>query len=265
MGTRLRHLYESLSGFSVGTQIVLLDEFITAFNSESRTTLANLFHEALMENRLLPEISEPIISDEMLEKRHKTEQERQAREKESKGTVSVTNHLKRRELIQVDRLGRNYCLRYLQREVPHLRKMGVEKRRNKAWIDYVGEAQGSPVVGEIKCRDDQNSFYAFVQLLTYLSELATPNQVERAEKEKLFGSECQDYSKFDLHILLVDRNEASKRYETIEPTRELATKFRESLAARYSETAALIGGIYCLSTTDIALGNGDDLLAFWSA
>ena len=263
METRLRHLYESLHGFKTETQKHICDDFCVALGAKSKTHLADLFVEAIDENSRLAEISEPFITDGMLRNRHRTETERQEAECEVKGTVRVTDAMKRLGNITFCGAVEPYTFEYIQREVPHLKGMESARPGNRAWIDYIGVSAGRPVLGEIKCGSDQNPFYAFIQLLTYLSELATPSQLKRSVTHNLFGDSCKHISCFDLHILLADANERSDKWKLIEPTRNLVKAFRECLSRQYPEKANLLGRIVCVATQIENLESGDDLTFCW--
>lgn len=159
----------------------------------------------------------------------------------------------------------NKChkFKYLEREVPHLRGMKSKRRGNRAWIDYVGVSADRPVLGEIKCGSDQNPFYAFIQLLTYLSEIATPKQLQRSVTHKLFGDSCKSISCFDLHILLADPTPRGTKWKMLESTKKLVVAFKKRLSSQYEEKAKLLGRIICLSTKIKNFESGADLECIW--
>lgn len=266
MATRLRHLYESLHGFSTGTQKLMCRDLCSGLESKTKTNLADLFAEAISENTKLDEIVEPFFTDEMLKNRHQTEIEREESDRDAKGTVRVTNAMKQRDSMNI-RLAddESYQLDFIQREVPHLRGQKGGKPRNKAWIDYIAVTNGRPILGEIKCGSDQNPFYAFIQLLTYLTELATPSQSRRAMSHELFGEKCQTMNCFDLHILLTDFNERSEKWKLRQPTEQLAQQFKKCLERDYAEYAKLVGRVLCVSTMVENVEAGDDLDCCWYA
>ena len=263
METRLRHLYESLHGFKTETQKHICDDFHVALGAKSKTHLADLFVEAIDENSRLAEIIEPFITDDMLRNRHRTETERQEAEREAKGTVRVTDAMKKLGTITIRGANAPCTVKYIQREVPHLKGMESARQGNRAWIDYIGVSAGRPVLGEIKCGTDQNPFYAFIQLLTYLSELATPSQQKRSVKHNLFGDSCKSLSCFDLHIPLADVNERSDKWKMIEPTQNLVKAFRQCLSRQYPEKAKLFGRIVCVATQIDSFESGDSLTCCW--
>ena len=119
------------------------------------------------------------------------------------------------------------------------------------------------VLGEIKYSSksslDKNAFYAFVQLLWYLSRMATENQIERAQ---LYSSaECGGFGvkpmwpqRFDLHILLVDlhllpKSTQKAHRELIALTKALAEEFIRKLP---SEVPKVVGKIFCLQMDSAA-------------
>ena len=84
----------------------------------------------------------------------------------------------------------------------------------------------------------KNAFYPFVQLLTYLSEMATPNQVRRATKQKEFGIPLKDPQPFEFHILVADFDEGSATLGLIRPTGQVADLLRTRLHRQHQ---ALLG------------------------
>jgi hypothetical protein len=113
------------------------------------------------------------------------------------------------------------------------------------------------VLGEVKCGDDKTPFYAFIQLLTYLSEMATANQIARANKHHELELAVSFPQKFDLHILLVDHQAfkpASTKHGLIASTHLLAKRFIEQLRTKYSSAADVVGHVLCLRMTADAFG-----------
>jgi len=264
--TRLRHLYESLHGFSTPTQQSMCNDLCKGLKAKTKTNLADLFAEAIGENTKLDEIDAPFFTDEMLKNRRKTENERQESDKHYKGTVQVTDAMKSHNPMNIQ-LGddESYQLNFIQREVPHMRGQQGGRPRNRAWIDYIGVTNGQPILGEIKCGSDQNPFYAFIQLLTYLSEMATPSQIKRAMSYKLFGEQCKAMDCFDLHILLTNFNERSTKRLLLERTEELAQQFKDKLKQTHDEYAKVVGRVLCLSTMVEDVEAGKNLDCCWKA
>jgi hypothetical protein len=114
-------------------------------------------------------------------------------------------------------------------------------------IDYLARTVGDrerPVLGEIKVGSDKTAFYAFVQLLNYLSKFATRNQIDRCNRFLTFGGSVEDPPAFHLHILLADFNDRGTKGQTILLTSELAMAFNAGLIA--AGRGGLVGRILCL-------------------
>ena len=130
-----------------------------------------------------------------------------------------------------------YNFNYIEREVPTHR---VTKTNSKAGrksgaggIDFIGfNCKNSfPILGEIKVKSDQNAFYALIQLLRYLSELSTPNQIDRIKEHNLFKNNFTFTYKtsFYLYILLVSEKIGNKKNELLKETQELAAHLEQDI------------------------------------
>jgi len=114
-------------------------------------------------------------------------------------------------------------------------------------IDYVAIVEGPPVVpviGEVKAGNDGDAFYAFVQLLTYLAWMCPEAQLARATTH-LFRQSLPSPTRWDLHLLLCDRNKRSAKERLVGPTEELAQRFSQEVRFRMAEQTPL-GRILCL-------------------
>lgn len=147
----------------------------------------------------------------------------------------------------------DYRFSYCNREIPPLRTAGRGlPYSGRGGLDYVGyrESNGqprTPVIGEIKLDADADPFYAFIQLLAYLSTLITTAQIERANRWELFGGPIGEQPAFDLHILLVDFEEESEKMPLMDQTRQLAEKFKATIADRPDKlVGGRVGEILCL-------------------
>lgn len=232
--TFLREIYEVLGCFSTKTRLSMCDDLLRRLRSQGKDNLAYYFVDALSENQLFDQRDTdfvPVGRNNQL------------------GTNPVTSIMQQHGNISIETpLGTNYAFRFCQREVPHLRANTLNEQSTKAWIDYVACADGGrPILGEIKWNADNDPFYAFIQLLTYLSEMATPNQIERALKHKLFGNELDKIPAFDLHIFLVDFNDRGEKGKLIDLTRELASEFKCHLQKIDLKSSQCIGNVLCLS------------------
>lgn len=132
---------------------------------------------------------------------------------------------------------------YLEREVSPLRTTGNAifesgqsgRSSGTGGLDFIGWnlKQNLPILGEIKVKNDENPFFALIQLLTYLSELVTPNQIQRINQTSLFKSNVTS-PEFYLYILLSNYNYNSKeRKVLLNGTIELARKLQKGIQEIY--------------------------------
>ncbi|MEQ1802598.1 MAG: hypothetical protein ABL989_11800 [Gammaproteobacteria bacterium] len=233
MTTVLREIYEVMGCFSTATHTEMCKDLLRQLRGEGRDNLARHFSDAQRENALFAQIETPFVPSN--------------RPDGSLANV-VTGLMKRLSPVVVRwDSATPYEFRFLHREVPHLRAQTNAEQINKGWIDYVAVRAGTPILGEIKRDSDQNSFYAFIQLLTYLSELATPNQIARTVRHQLFGEGVSASAAFDLHICLANFNDRGDKGPLIGLTKQLATAFKNRLDADYPEAAAFLGNVLCFS------------------
>ena len=117
-----------------------------------------------------------------------------------------------------------YEFEYIEREVSPLRTTGAKQENGKSaqrsgtgGIDFIGWnlKNDIPILGEIKVNNDQNPFYALIQLLTYLSEISTPNQIDRINKYAHFTKFLPDNSQFYLYILSCRTKNRLGKYDRI--------------------------------------------------
>ena len=233
-------------------------DFLRRIDAQGADNLARLFADALVSNNEFNQVNQPFLDDELLENREPLTPN-------SRGTNRVTYAMSNAGLIDVGTQP-PYVFQYIEREVPHLRTQALEEQNDMGWIDYIAAINETPILGEIKYEADQNPFYAFVQMLTYLSEMATPNQIERAVQHHLFGEDIDTISSCDLHIFLANFNDRGRKGELIELTRQLATGFKDRLQRDHPEAAISVGNILCISA-DIENGNGnfEDVNLLWMA
>lgn len=82
------------------------------------------------------------------------------------------------------------------------------KSSGSGGLDFIGLnlTDRLPILGEVKIDSDKNAFYALIQLLTYLSEISTANQIKRINNFNLFGKDVEfnGSTKFYLYILLTE-------------------------------------------------------------
>jgi hypothetical protein len=233
MATFLREIYEVLSCFSTATHTEMCNDLLRQLTAKSGDNLAGYFADALEANKVFSQIERPFILDTRSNKAG-TNPVAGALAKASPLTVTTTSAVP-------------YEFTFLQREVPHLRAATKEEQHDKGWIDYVARTKDRPILGEVKWKDDKNPFYAFVQLLTYLSEIATPDQIARSVRHDLFGKDIPSLSAFDLHIVLANFNDRGDKGKLIGPTQQLASAFKDRLQNEHPATATCLGHVLCIS------------------
>lgn len=236
MATFLREIYEVLGCFSTATHTNMCHDLLRQLIKGERKegNLARHFVDALKANTAtFSQIDQPFIP---------------LTRKGKKGTNPVAEVMKNSTQLSIaTSRSTSYSFTFLQREIPHLRAKTRNEQREKGWIDYVANTGRRPILGEIKWKGDKNSFYAFIQLLTYLSEIATPSQIERAVKHQLFGDEIDAITAFDLHIFLANFNGRGERGPLIELTHQLATEFTLRLRNDHPDAATCLGNVLCFS------------------
>jgi len=196
--------------FSTRPQIAICDELIR------KNCLGNLFIDAIRENEKFNNIQEPFLGEHF----------RIDPSEKSIGTNKVINFLRTNKNILQLSADSEYLFEYAQREISPFRMTSSNRRTSgSGGMDYLGRANGVPVIGEIKYKTDQNPFYALVQLLTYLSEMATENQWNRIKIFDLFGIEkYPENIQFDLHIFLSNFNHKGEKGKLLEKTNILASQ-----------------------------------------
>lgn len=234
MTTKLRSLYHGIqSPSNTADHIKLCDDLLKRNeNTVQGQTIADLFADALAENAAFNYAHERFLTHA---------------ERANVQTVRTRVHdclsSPQRNPITVQLESQQYRFSYLGREFSPLRHLGL------GWVDYFAKTDIRPVLGEVKCNDDKNPFYAFIQLLTYLSETATENQIRRAQAHRELQIDVTFPQPFDLHILLVDHQAfkpASTKHQLIDSTRRLAEQFKQALATRHPSAAAVVGNVLCL-------------------
>lgn len=235
MATFLRKIYEVLSCFSTATHTSMCNDLLQQLikGKSKKDNLVRHFVDALEENKTISHIERPFIPES---RGNKTGRNPVA------SVMANSSPLKIRISPET-----NYEFSFLNREIPHLRAITRKEQTDKGWIDYVAMTASRPVLGEIKWKGDKNPFYAFVQLLTYLSEIATPNQIKRSIDHRLFGRDIMAISAFELHIFLANFNDKGGKGPLIEQTRLLASAFKNRLHSDFPETANCLGNVLCIS------------------
>ena len=234
--TRLKSLYRSLGLLSTRGQTAICEDL-----TERPTVLARCFAEALSENRNRPAIDQPFLPAN-------AEKVRKPTGPDDRNDNKVYHRLQSGDRLDIPTPRGDYSFKVIARQVPPLREAGNDRPHSgRGGVDYVGVAGKSPILGEIKLGDDQNPFYALIQLLAYMSEMATESQVERARKYLFGEAQVIDLSpSFDLHILLADFNDRGSKGRLISATNRLVNAFREQLLVRHPSAGARLGDVLCM-------------------
>ncbi len=234
--TPLRKLYRSI-GKTTAQDKKTCSDLLKGLKGTAASSLASMFRESLEINSHFDGTTQPFLNAASLRARTKLTSG-------SRGDNRIAYFLSTKGEVRVTGGPRGYSFHYVGRQVPPFRQERAGAPRSGAGgIDYTAVAGETPVLGEIKRSGDHNAFYAFIQLLTYLSEMATPNQVARATQHKEFGVALEYPQPFDLHILLTDLNPRSGTLELINRTQDLADAFRKGLG---KAEKGVLGKVLCL-------------------
>jgi hypothetical protein len=178
------------------------------------------------------------------------------------GTHSVIKKLQAGP-VHVDGLA-DYTFQYRDRELDPRRATNAGARHTgTGGLDYIAIVEGDPdvpVLGEIKKNSDKDAYYAFIQLLMYLSELVSEAQTKRANAF-LFHGCVPSPPCYDLHILLADFNNRGGKGRLIPRTHRLAVAFKDQLG-RDTNGAHPVGRVLCLSMTEATFN--DSLQLCWA-
>jgi hypothetical protein len=154
--------------------------------------------------------------------------------------------------------------RYLDREIPLARAKPKPMQDPGALLEvdlFLAAVDRTPILGEVKIRDDQCAFYALIQLLTQAAYAVTPSQRARLV---LFGSRTDlvllealpgELAWLDLYVLLIDPPSGN-------PYDELRTKAIE-LSHKLIADSSLASRIGCIAwVTGVGVDRPERGLAF---
>lgn len=228
----IRCFYESLKVFSTETQKYMLKDLNRKNNYNK---LVGLYKKSYNRIVIYNNPNEP-----MLDKSNSKRKQLPITIKRIKNTVEVVSVIStHKPSISVS--NPKYDFEYIEREINPLRTTnGIYDTGLKAsasgtgGLDFIGWNLNSnlPILGEIKVAGDQNPFYALIQLLTYLSEISTPNQINRINKHSLFGKNLisNERIKFYLYILSCREVNHKKKYDRfLDDTKILAKQISTSI------------------------------------
>jgi hypothetical protein len=234
--TALRHYYKSLSKLSASTQTQQnkLEDQLRGKNSDKLIQMYIESYEHIQ--RIYNNPNEPILDINNQVRKKSSGALGAISIKSDEDVISVLANSN--PTIKVSNA--TYDFEYIEREVSPLRTTNAlqdngksARRSGTGGIDFIGWNLNNniPILGEIKVESDQNSFYALIQLLTYLSELSTPNQIDRINKYSLFNSHFLSVSsKFYLYILSCRiRKPGGKKNMILPETKTLANKLIGSI------------------------------------
>jgi len=256
MPTPLRKLLRSIGG-SLAQDKRTCSEMIAALKRSGDDNLAAMFVASLEINSVLEGIGQPLLNAAAPKSRKQVSSG-------SRGDSRIVYLLSERQSVAVTNGPRGYSFRCVGHRVPPSRQMRIGRPKDAVGaIDYTAVAGKTPVLGEVKRSGDKNAFYAFVQLLTYLSEVAAPNEVCSTKEHNEFGIPLRDPRPFDLHILLADLNKRSATLDLIEPTRQLAELSRATLSRQQQQ---ILGEMLCLRIDSAVFAESTDstIECLWS-
>ena len=219
--TNLRKLYSFFRFFSTGTQLEILNDYNRKNNYRK---IVELYNES---KRYFSSYTndEPFIRDNV--KRSKVVPDKAEHFKNTKDVIAF--FMKQKEVIVHNDIALSF--RYIEREIDPRRMTKATyddgssgKSSGIGGIDFIGWNNKSslPIIGEIKCGSDETPFFAFLQLLMYCAEMATPLQLNRVNGTELFKSKIT--LPYLLYIFLADFNLHGEKGKFIEPLKNLIRK-----------------------------------------
>ncbi|RPH49077.1 MAG: hypothetical protein EHM85_15120 [Desulfobacteraceae bacterium] len=236
--TELRYFYKSLSELRLSTitQLQIVEDIT---RKENFTKLISWYNESKKHFAEKYENSEEsFLPDDLSHRRSLSINDKAI--SSTQDVISVFNEKQKEDgLIHVKvEDDHNYDFCYIEREVSPYRTTNSEfvtgksgKSSGTGGVDFIGwnPTKKLPILGEIKVGGDQNPFYALIQLLTYLSELSTPNQIKRINKYKLFGNipDLTHETSFYLYILLVNKDPFKIKKGILSKTQKLAADLKK--------------------------------------
>ncbi len=230
--TKLRNFYEMLKLFSNETQYKIL----TDFNRKSNyTKLVDIYETSKKHFDNKYNYKGSFLGNKP-DKRKKLKTNTKG---EIKNTNDLVFHFQKNKIISFQKQNDYLNFEYIEREISPIRTPKTKFESGKSGkssgiggVDFIGwnTEKKLPILGEIKIKNDENPFYALIQLLTYLSEFSTPRQIDRINKAKLFKYEIPRAPKFFLYIVLSNYNWNSKLSKMIfNSTKELSENIQNKV------------------------------------
>ncbi|MBM2816969.1 MAG: hypothetical protein HW421_3731 [Ignavibacteria bacterium] len=226
--TKLRNFYTSLSELRLRTETQLcIAEDIN--RNDNYNQLITFYEESRRHFEKYDNKSEKFLSEA-------------PRKKSFQGKISITRTQdvislfeNSNNLITIEN-DSNYNFEYIAREVSTIRTTKAEfdtgesgKSSGLGGIDFIGwnQTKNLPIIGEIKLGNDKNPFYAIIQLLTYLSELTTPNQIQRIINTELFGKNFLVNKESSFYLYLVLSDLSIKQNEILKAAKDIAQHLKK--------------------------------------
>lgn len=241
--TKLHYFYDSLSRYPIKSQIVICENL-----KENLHCLLHLYIDACKDFSRYSNIKEAFVH--FPKKRKPLKISRNITK-----TTDLLALLDNQKELKVKN-SCNLSFEYIEREINPWRTRGtmfengvLGKRSGTGGLDFIGiNKNNNPILGEVKIKNDKNAFYAFIQLLTYCSELFTKNQIERIKSQHLFGK-YKIEPPVSLYIVLHEHNPEGATHQLIEKTSNLAKSFQEEIISEKSlNSFQKIGHIACLES-----------------
>ena len=228
--TELRHYYKSFSHLSTSTE-TQYNALMDHLRGKNFNNLIKLYSESFEHvNKIYDNPNEPIFDKNSKTRKKSSGIYPPLAIESDEDVISVLQN--RNPLIVVS--DPIYEFEYIEREVSPLRTTGAKQENGKSaqrsgtgGTDFIGWnlKNDIPILGEIKVNNDQNPFYALIQLLTYLSEISTPNQIDRINKYAHFNKFLPENSQFYLYIFSCRTKKPLGKYDRILPgTKTLASR-----------------------------------------
>ena len=226
--TKIRNLYNLLREFSTSTHISIMNDFNRKNNYKK---LIDIYKDSKRH------FSKYLCNDSFINEVNR--KELPTNPNKISNTNDLVTILEKNCINVVNNKELNF--KYLKREVSTLRTTGNAKFESgqsgrssgTGGLDFIGwnSTNNIPILGEIKVLNDENPFFALIQLLTYLSELSTPNQIERINNTSLFDRNITSPPQFYLYTILSSYNNNSKeRQILLNGTLELMKKLKNEIA-----------------------------------
>lgn len=226
--TKLREFYKFLRLFSTDTEIEILKDFN---RKENFKKLIEIYEDSKVHFEKFCSVDK-FIGDS----KRKNLPEKPMLINNTNDVITVLNS-KNNNIIKNSQ---SLNFEYIEREISPLRITGgvyfetgkSGKSSGTGGLDFIGWNKKSnlPILGEVKVKNDENPFFAIIQLLTYLSELTTKNQIKRINYTNLFKNQIKSNSGFYLYILVSNYNKRSnQKMILLDESKKLAKNLQSNI------------------------------------